>query len=160
MESFSRERAFRKILMISNTPCEEETEWARAAKFFSVNRSSLIQIPRFSISKFPAAHGSWRRFLCPVFCQLRRTCGCCELGGGLLAITAGALAFFATLYNRRRAQERLRETSRQAEAKFEALAENAQDAIVSADSRGNIIYFNRAAQRAFGYEASEVWANR
>ena len=80
----------------------------------------------------------------------------CELGGGLLAITAGALAFFATLYNRRRAQEKLRETSRQAEAKFEALAENAQDAIVSADSRGNIIYFNKAAQRAFGYEASEV----
>ena len=77
-------------------------------------------------------------------------------GGGLLAITAGALAFFATLYNRRRAQERLRETSRQAEAKFEALAENAQDAIVSADSGGNIIYFNKAAQRAFGYQASEV----
>ena len=77
-------------------------------------------------------------------------------GGGLLAITAGALAFFATLYNRRRAQERLRETSKQAEAKFEALAENAQDAIVSADSGGNIIYFNKAAQRAFGYQASEV----
>ena len=79
-----------------------------------------------------------------------------RIGGGLLAITAGALAFFATLYNRRRTQERLRETSRQAEAKFEALAENAQDAIVSADSRGNIIYFNKAAQRAFGYQASEV----
>ena len=79
-----------------------------------------------------------------------------RIGGGLLAITAGALAFFATLYNRRRAQERLRETSRQAEAKFEALAENAQDAIVSADSRGNIIYFNKAARRVFGYHADEV----
>ena len=77
-------------------------------------------------------------------------------GGGLLAITAAALAFFATLYNRRRSQEKLRETSRQAEEKFQALAENAQDAIVSADSLGNIIYFNKAAQRAFGYEASEV----
>ncbi len=77
-------------------------------------------------------------------------------GGGLLAIAAGALAFFATLYNRRRTQETLRETSRQAEAKFEALAENAQDAIVSADSRGNIIYFNKAAQCSFGYEANEV----
>jgi PAS domain S-box-containing protein len=79
-----------------------------------------------------------------------------RIGGGLLAITGGALAFFATLYNRRRAQERLRDTSKQAEAKFEALAENAQDAIVSADSGGNIIYFNKAAQRAFGYQASEV----
>jgi PAS domain S-box-containing protein len=77
-------------------------------------------------------------------------------GGGLLAVMAGGLGFFATLHNRRRAQETLRETSRQAEAKFEALAENAQDAIVSADSRGDIIYFNKAAQRAFGYEASEV----
>jgi PAS domain S-box-containing protein len=79
-----------------------------------------------------------------------------RLGGGLLAFTTGALAFFATLYSHRRAQENLRETSRQAEAKFEALAENAQDAIVSADSRGNVIYFNKAAQRAFGYQASEV----
>ena len=77
-------------------------------------------------------------------------------GGGLLIITAGGLAFFATLYNRRQAEATLRETSRQAEAKFEALAENAQDAIVSADSGGNIIYFNKAAQHAFGYEASEV----
>ena len=50
----------------------------------------------------------------------------------------------------------MHETSRQAEAKFEALAENAQDAIVSADSRGNIIYFNKAAQRAFGYQVSEM----
>ena len=79
-----------------------------------------------------------------------------RFGGGLLALTTGALAFFATLHNRRRAQEKLRETSRQAEAKFEALAENAQDAIVSADSRGNVIYFNKAAQRAFGYQSSEV----
>jgi PAS domain S-box-containing protein len=79
-----------------------------------------------------------------------------RIGGGLLAITAGALAFFATLYNRRRAQEQLRETSRQAEAKFEALAENAQDPIVSADSHGNIIYFNKAAQRVFGYHADEA----
>jgi PAS domain S-box-containing protein len=77
-------------------------------------------------------------------------------GGGLLAITAGALAFFAALHHRRRSQERLRETSRQAEAKFQALAENAQDAIVSVDNRGNIIYYNRAAQRTFGYEVSEV----
>ena len=77
-------------------------------------------------------------------------------GSGLLAITAGALAFFATHHYRRRAQERLHETSRQAEARFEALAENAQDPIVSADSRGNIVYFNKAAQHAFGYEVTEV----
>jgi PAS domain S-box-containing protein len=77
-------------------------------------------------------------------------------GGALLAITAGALAFFATLFNRRRTQEQLRETSRQAEAKFQALAENAQDPIVSGDSKRNIIYFNKEAQRVFGYETGEV----
>ena len=77
-------------------------------------------------------------------------------GGGLLTLTAGALAFFATLHNRRRVQERLSKTSIQAEAKFEALAENAQDAIVSADSDGLITYFNKAAQRVFGYTASEA----
>ncbi|MGB7950217.1 MAG: PAS domain S-box protein, partial [Candidatus Binatia bacterium] len=79
-----------------------------------------------------------------------------RIGGGLLAATAGALAYFLTVSHRRRAQQGLRETSRQAEAKFEALAENAQDLIVSADGRGNIIYFNKAAQRVFGYAASEV----
>ena len=77
-------------------------------------------------------------------------------GGGLLAITAGALAFFATHYHRQRTQDRLLETSRQAEAKFQALAENAQDPIVSGDSMLNIIYFNKEAQRVFGYEADEV----
>jgi PAS domain S-box-containing protein len=79
-----------------------------------------------------------------------------RLGGGLLALAAGGLGFFATLHNRRRSEERLRKTAMLAEAKFEALAENAQDAIVLADSRGNITYYNRAAQRTFGYEASEV----
>jgi PAS domain S-box-containing protein len=66
------------------------------------------------------------------------------------------LAFFATLQYRRQAQETLRESALRAEAKFQALAENAQDAIVSADSLGDIIYFNKAAQHVFGYEASEV----
>jgi PAS domain S-box-containing protein len=79
-----------------------------------------------------------------------------RLGGGLLAFAAGGLGFFATLYSRRRNQERLRNNAMLAEAKFQALAENAQDAIVSADSRGTIIYFNKAAQRSFGYETSEV----
>ncbi len=79
-----------------------------------------------------------------------------RIGGGLLALTAGALAFFATLYNRWRVEDKLHATSKQGEAKFEALAENAQDAIVSSDSRGNIIYFNKAAQQIFGYQASEV----
>jgi len=48
------------------------------------------------------------------------------------------------------------EVLRQSEERFRALAETANDAIVSADSHGNIIYFNKAAERIFGYSASEV----
>jgi PAS domain S-box-containing protein len=106
----------------------------------------------------PIPGGTWQLAAVPLPGVLSRSPNLwlLRIGGGLFAITAAALAFFATLNNRRRAQEQLFATSRQAEAKFEALAENAQDPIVSADSRGNIIYFNKAAQRGFGYQASEV----
>ncbi len=42
------------------------------------------------------------------------------------------------------------------EGRFRAVAENANDSVISIDSRGNIIYFNRAAEQAFGYDAAEV----
>ncbi len=43
-----------------------------------------------------------------------------------------------------------------AEEKFRAVAETANDAIVTADSRGNITYFNKGAERMFGYSTSDV----
>jgi PAS domain S-box-containing protein len=39
---------------------------------------------------------------------------------------------------------------------FRAVTETANDAVVSADARGDIIYFNRAAERILGYAADEV----
>src|SRR5216684_2741262 len=42
------------------------------------------------------------------------------------------------------------------EERFRNVAETASDAIISADSRGNIVYFNRAAEKIFGYSASEA----
>lgn len=42
------------------------------------------------------------------------------------------------------------------EARYRAVAENANDSVISIDSRGDIIYFNRAAEQAFGYAAAEV----
>jgi PAS domain-containing protein len=48
------------------------------------------------------------------------------------------------------------EALRASEEQFRAVGDTAIDAIVSADSRGNIIYFNRAAERTFGYPKSEV----
>lgn len=45
---------------------------------------------------------------------------------------------------------------KRAEEKFRAVAETANDAIVSADTSGHITYFNWAAERIFGYRADEV----
>ncbi|HEX2712275.1 MAG TPA: PAS domain S-box protein, partial [Candidatus Acidoferrales bacterium] len=42
------------------------------------------------------------------------------------------------------------------EEKFRNLAETAGDAILSADSRGNIIYFNRVAEQIFSYSSEEI----
>jgi PAS domain S-box-containing protein len=54
-------------------------------------------------------------------------------------------------------ERHLREQDLQfSEAKFRALAETANDAIISADGQGNIIYFNQAAERAFGYTESDI----
>ena len=42
------------------------------------------------------------------------------------------------------------------EERFRNVAESASDAIISADSTGNIIYFNRAAEFTFSYSSDEV----
>src|SRR5439155_7798130 len=54
--------------------------------------------------------------------------------------------------DRRRAEETLRFS----EEHFRTLAVTANDAIISADSHGNITYFNPGAERIFGYRAAEV----
>ena len=48
------------------------------------------------------------------------------------------------------------EKVRASEEKLRALAETAKDAIISADSRGNIIYFNPGAEHIFGSPASRL----
>jgi PAS domain S-box-containing protein len=53
---------------------------------------------------------------------------------------------------RKRAEAALRES----EERFRALAETASDAIVSADSAGNIIFWNAEAESIFGYSADEA----
>jgi PAS domain S-box-containing protein len=45
---------------------------------------------------------------------------------------------------------------RESEERFRALAETAIDAVVSCDQRGKLIFFNRSAERIFGYRASEI----
>lgn len=52
--------------------------------------------------------------------------------------------------------KRVEESLRESEARFRAVAESANDAIISADGQGIIIGWNRGAQRIFGYEAAEM----
>jgi PAS domain S-box-containing protein len=52
----------------------------------------------------------------------------------------------------RQAEKALRES----EERFRAVAQSANDAIISADSKGNIIFWNKGAQTIFGYEEEEV----
>ncbi|MGQ0655778.1 MAG: sensor histidine kinase, partial [Betaproteobacteria bacterium] len=44
----------------------------------------------------------------------------------------------------------------EAEERFRAVADTANDAIISADARGSVVYFNRAAERCFGYSRDEI----
>lgn len=55
-----------------------------------------------------------------------------------------------------KARKGAEEVLRESEARFRAVAETANDAIISADRHGNITYFNKAAERIFGYAADEV----
>jgi PAS domain S-box-containing protein len=56
------------------------------------------------------------------------------------------------VFERKYAEEALRAS----EERFRALAETANDAIVSADQQGNIIHWNKGAERTFGYSAAET----
>jgi diguanylate cyclase (GGDEF)-like protein/PAS domain S-box-containing protein len=48
------------------------------------------------------------------------------------------------------------EALRESEEKFRAIAQTAADAIILADSEGNIIFCNPSSQRIFGYEEEEI----
>src|SRR5260370_204043 len=60
------------------------------------------------------------------------------------------------LVEKAKVSEQTRRLLEQSEKKIRAITETAMDAIISADSRGHIIYFNRAAERIFGYSSSEA----
>ncbi len=71
---------------------------------------------------------------------------------GLLEVIASVGGQLGTLMLRKRAEQALRSS----EEKFRALAETANDAIISADQEGNIIHWNKGAERTFGYTAGEL----
>jgi PAS domain S-box-containing protein len=53
-------------------------------------------------------------------------------------------------------RKQFEDTLQASEERFRSLAETANDAIVSADRQGNIVYFNRAAERIFDYFSKEI----
>src|SRR5256714_934271 len=68
----------------------------------------------------------------------------------------GTLLGFAKVTRDLTERQRAEEALRASEDRFRTLAVTANDAIISADSHGNITYFNPAAERIFGYGATEV----
>jgi two-component system, LuxR family, sensor kinase FixL len=70
----------------------------------------------------------------------------------LVETVMASAAEVGPLVMRRRVEETLRRSAEQ----FRAVAENAVDAIVSADGQGRVTYFDRAAERIFGYRATQV----
>ena len=65
---------------------------------------------------------------------------------------AAALAVLRDCTEEKLAERLLRDS----ENKFRSVVETATDAVVSIDSGGGIIFFNRSAEQTFGYDAQEV----
>lgn len=71
-------------------------------------------------------------------------------------ILRSKVAVFVDLARKTSLVKKQLEALRRGEDRFRALAETANDAIVSADESGAIIYFNRAAERIFGLPSGDV----
>ena len=57
-------------------------------------------------------------------------------------------------------EEKLRAAALESERRFRDLAETANDGIIMVDTQGKIAYFNRAAERMFGYHRNQVLGQR
>jgi len=68
----------------------------------------------------------------------------------------GTLLGFAKVTRDLTERQRAEEAIRASEEQFRTLALTASDAIISADSHGDITYFNPGAERIFGYALQEV----
>ena len=69
-----------------------------------------------------------------------------------LELLLEAAAVVAAAIARDRAEHALRES----EGRFSALSETMSDALINTDSRGNILMWNKAAEKTFGYPAAEA----
>ena len=63
---------------------------------------------------------------------------------------------FANVQKELTERKQIAEALLQSEERFRSVAETASDAIVAADGRGAVVFCNRAAEKIFGYSASEI----
>jgi PAS domain S-box-containing protein len=78
-----------------------------------------------------------------------RSLGRAVYSGGKIVKLTGT---FQNIDKYKRAEEALRES----EERYRALAESANEAIITIDEHGKIVFFNRAAEPTYGYSADEV----
>lgn len=81
--------------------------------------------------------------------------GDAAFGVSVLVVTCIGI-FTRLIWSSGAALDRMDAARRQAGEQFRTAAEAANDAIVSADRGGKIVYFNPAAERIFGYAARQV----
>ncbi len=80
-------------------------------------------------------------------------------GDGFLEKTVSADFLIATVLSRAKHSRRLSTMilrQRESERRFRAVAETAQEAIVTVDEQGRIVFWNTSAERTFGFAAPEV----
>ncbi|MGH7475341.1 MAG: PAS domain S-box protein [Longimicrobiales bacterium] len=84
------------------------------------------------------------------------------LVGAVLSIAFGALVWRSALVLRRIDRERRRTAVAlvQSEERFRSLAENAADAMITINTRDAIVFANPAAERLFGYTATQLMEMR
>jgi PAS domain S-box-containing protein len=68
----------------------------------------------------------------------------------------GGKAFLQARVNDVTERKRVEETLRDSEEKFRMISDSAQDAIIMIDNDGNISYWNKAAEKIFGYTEKEA----
>ncbi|MER3446491.1 MAG: hypothetical protein C4291_06400 [Candidatus Dadabacteria bacterium] len=86
--------------------------------------------------------------------SIRVTKSVITAGSLLVVIIVGLVSFMVNRDIKRRNE--IEKALRESEEKFRVLVETANDGIVSADSSGNIINFNKGAERIWGYSATEL----
>jgi len=75
---------------------------------------------------------------------------------GLLETLSNDISFALECFESERKREKTEQLMRESEERFRLIVENANDAIIMHNNRGEIVAWNRAAEDIFGYSAEET----